>query len=134
MTPIVPPTIAHVGVEDFELVASEVLGSEVGELLPVVIVTVIAGLVNDCVDGIKDELDVLVGDAPMVKVISFMEAVSRDPSATDKTIVSIRRIGAVPCCCEHASRGRNRLIHEVRAHLKIYGSAAQEASQVAMFE
>jgi hypothetical protein len=85
MPPITPPTMAPTGVEDFELVGLEVLGCEVGELLLDVIVTVVVGVMGDCVDNV--EVGVMVGDAP--SVISLIVAVPSDPSAADRTIVSM---------------------------------------------
>lgn len=79
--------MAPTGVEDFELVGLEVLGCEVGELLPDVIVTVVVGVMDDCVDDA--EVDVVVGDAPIFSVISLTVAVPFDPSAADRTIVSM---------------------------------------------
>jgi hypothetical protein len=86
MPPIVPPTMAPTGVEDFEPVGFEVLGCEVGEPLLDVTVIVVVGVMDD---DVELELDVVVGDAPMFSVTSLTEAVPWDPSAADKTIVLI---------------------------------------------
>ena len=49
------------------------------------IVTVVVGVMGDCVDNV--EVGVMVGDAP--SVISLIVAVPSDPSAADRTIVSM---------------------------------------------